>query len=750
MKEYQINKKHFSYAVFILIMIVALTAAGCNKAGDRDRDNVNVVSGTPAPTDTPAPKPTEAPEPTDTPTPTAPTMPTGADTGLPSPTPFLWTTPMPTRIPTPTPTPDVGIIYPDAVMPDLTTRFTTVTGIPADAVQDIKGKYSAETFPRIDGSTATIPISEAIYMYATGEDSEAAAAAIKHTKTSKSYYGLFNGDSDLLIVYEPSDAVIDMFDEHPVIMKPIGLDALVFMTNTDNPVESVTMGQLQRIYTGEISSWERVGGPQKHIYAFQRPEGTGSQNLIKKVLMGELEMCDPDNGIYDGMEDILEGLLAYNGQNSALGYSVFYYANNMYYIPELRYMAIDGVMPSVETIYSGEYKLVNPFYAVIRADEPEDSAAHIFFDWLTGDAAQQIILDLGYVPVNMPENAVFPEVDKNYVKNPVEVFDPEPLNPGEYFVYYYKIGGDSIDTGNAIIYNDKWEQIMTFYSVFIPEECRGRIDFDRIVVTQQRTEDYGYGAYLANYYGIFDLKERAYVREPDRTELELLGVNPMILRRGTNSWYGSFEYTVIDSDYNVLMTPEYSKQYESHTPDYTTETSLDDYDGHGLDSSDHIFRMQNGYAEVYYEMYRSDYYSYHSRHNVDKMLSEWGRKCTRYDAEEGIFWWQIPTHVTVFDRSFNPVEYLDAESFFEKYEDSFIRYVNSDRYQYYYWSDRVLVYDPDYIIISEISKDAFNNAPCTEWHYGDYVQKREGDYECVYDAEGKMILRVLNGALHDD
>ena len=62
----------------------------------------------------------------------------------------------------------------------------------------------------------------------------------------------------------------------------------------------------------------------------------------------------------------------------------------------------------------------------------------------------------------------------------------------------------------------------------------------------------------------------------------------------------------------------------------------------------------------------------------------------------------------------------------------------------------MLSYDPNYIIISEISKDAFNNAPCTEWHYGDYVQKREGDYECVYDAEGKMILRVLNGALHDD
>ena len=739
----------------LLIVCIMLLAVGCQK-GDAGKENnggstLTESVATPEPSDalkiTPTAVPTEAAVPTAipteavTPTLTVSTMPTGADTGLPSPTPFLWTTPMPTRIPTPAPTPDVGIIYPDAVMPDLTTRFTTVTGIPADAVQDIRGKYSAETFPRIDGSTATIPISEAIYMYATGEDSEAAAAAIKHTKTSKSYYGLFNGDSDLLIVYEPSDAVIDMFDEHPVIMKPIGLDALVFMTNTDNPVESVTMGQLQRIYTGEISSWERVGGPEKHIYAFQRPEGTGSQNLIKKVLMGELEMCDPDNGIYDGMEDILEGLLTYNGQNSALGYSVFYYANNMYYIPELRYMAIDGVMPSVETIYSGEYKLVNPFYAVIRADEPEDSAAHIFFDWLTGDAAQQIILDLGYVPVNMPENAVFPEVDKNYVKNPVEVFDPEPMNPGEYFVYYYKIG----DTGNAIVYNNEWEPIMTFYSVFIPEECRGRIDFDRIVVTQQRTEDYGYGAYLVDYYGIFDLKEGAYVREPDRTKLELLGVNPMILRRITG--YSSFEYTVIDSDYDVLMTPEYSEQYESHTPDYITETCLDDYDAHELDSSDHIFRMQNGYAEVYYEMYRK---LYSSNDDEEKMLSEWGRKYTRYDYGEGIIWWQIPTHVTVFDRSFNSVEYLDAESFFEKYEDSFIRYVNSDRYQYRYMAGRVLIYDPNYIIISEISKDAFNNAPCTEWHYGDYVQKREGDYECVYDAEGKMILRVLNGALHDD
>lgn len=53
-----------------------------------------------------------------------------------------------------------------------------------------------------------------------------------------------------------------------------------------------------------------------------------------------------------------------------MGYSVYYYAKNMYSVPGLRLMAVDGVVPSEETIANGSYPFLNEFYAVIRKNEP--------------------------------------------------------------------------------------------------------------------------------------------------------------------------------------------------------------------------------------------------------------------------------------------------------------------------------------------------------------------------------------------
>ena len=68
-------------------------------------------------------------------------------------------------------------------------------------------------------------------------------------------------------------------------------------------------------------------------------------------------------------------------------------------------MGVDGVLPSTRTIYDGSYPLTNAFYAVVRTDEPADSNARKIFDWLTGENGQQLVLDLGYVPVQMPAGA---------------------------------------------------------------------------------------------------------------------------------------------------------------------------------------------------------------------------------------------------------------------------------------------------------------------------------------------------------
>ncbi len=400
------------------------------------------------------------------------------------------------------------------------TTEPTPTEIPKEKKSSIRNTMTIESYPKVDGSTATLPLSEALFMFATGENEEVAAEQVIHTKTTNSYYRLYDKEVDLLIVYEPSEAIVERMKEEPLNIKPIGLDALVFMANQANPVESLTIEQLVSIYSGEISNWSSVGGVDKELLAFQRPVGSGSQSLMQKLVMKDVPMTTGDNVFrYSTMSDILEGMLSYNGEDNTLGYSVFYYANNMYFEKDLKFMAVDGVLPSTQTIYDGSYQLTNAFYAVIRTDEPEDSNARKLFDWLTKEEGQQLVLDLGYVPVTMPSGATISDA-KVEQKETREVLATKPLEQGEYFVfvnpqntqsdYYY---------GDMTVYNSNWEEIANFYNVTLNHQVQGIYKNRYLPVGQIRQNTEGEQDAL---YGIFDLETKQYSVYPMYKNLVIL------------------------------------------------------------------------------------------------------------------------------------------------------------------------------------------------------------------------------------
>ncbi|MDO5133498.1 MAG: substrate-binding domain-containing protein [Eubacteriales bacterium] len=259
----------------------------------------------------------------------------------------------------------------------------------------------AEEYPRVDGSTATLPLSYALYQAATGEDEEAAMEAIKHNKTDSSYYQLTYGNCDLVLAYEPSENTRKNIEEKASLqMKPIGRDALVFMINASNPVKSLTEAQIQAVYTGEITNWKELGGNDEEIVAFQRGQNSGSQTLMEKLVMDGIPMAKaPSYHYISSMGELLDKVSSYNNQGNAIGYSVYFYARNMYSVPGLEFLSVEGVTPSNDTIRDGSYPYVNEFYAVIRDDEAADSPARLLFDWLTDEGGQELIADTGYVPV---------------------------------------------------------------------------------------------------------------------------------------------------------------------------------------------------------------------------------------------------------------------------------------------------------------------------------------------------------------
>ena len=271
---------------------------------------------------------------------------------------------------------------------------------------------SMEDYPRVDGSTATIPLSHALYRLSTGAGQEEAEKNIIHGKTTFSYLYLMEGTSDIILAYAPSEELMAAIErgegtysymemEYPVVplrMEPIGRDALIFLINSANPVDSVSSREIVDIYSGKITNWQEVGGRDSTILAFQRDRESGSQNLMRQLVMQGVPLKEAEESYMLGeMGELIEAVASYDYSADALGYSVYYYASNMKNEPNLRMLGIDGVIPSTETIRSGAYPYINPFYAAIRADEKPGSPAYRLFEWLTSPSGQSLINYMGYV-----------------------------------------------------------------------------------------------------------------------------------------------------------------------------------------------------------------------------------------------------------------------------------------------------------------------------------------------------------------
>ena len=261
-------------------------------------------------------------------------------------------------------------------------------------------QFTRETFPRLDGSTSMVPLAEAVASVLLGEDRESVTDLCQFNRTTQSFRNLAMGECDLLLAGEPNAAVFTEMEEQGFAyeIETIAMDGLVFLVNENNPVDSLTTDQTRDIYTGKITNWSQVGGSDAEIIPFQRNEGAGSQALMKKLVMGDTPLADPpEEYMASSMGELMSVVKSYDNSANAIGYSVYYYANDMQMAQGLKLLKVDGVEPSRETIRSGEYPHRNAYYCVIPASAAEDSPNRILFDWLMSEDGQKLIDLEGYV-----------------------------------------------------------------------------------------------------------------------------------------------------------------------------------------------------------------------------------------------------------------------------------------------------------------------------------------------------------------
>lgn len=169
----------------------------------------------------------------------------------------------------------------------------------------------------------------------------------------------------------------------------IGMDGLIPIVHPDNPVTNLSQEQLHRIFSGQITNWNEVGGSNAPIVAYSRTTHSGSHDIwIVKVLEGTKE--SPSNILVQSNEEMRSAI---SRDRNAIGYVGLGFID-----PEIKQLALDGIMGGLETIRDGSYPIRRPL-CLYTADKPTSNVQH-FLDFVLGPVGQKIIERAGFSPVH--------------------------------------------------------------------------------------------------------------------------------------------------------------------------------------------------------------------------------------------------------------------------------------------------------------------------------------------------------------
>jgi len=269
-----------------------------------------------------------------------------------------------------------------------------------DVTGEIGMMFASGDFPLLDSSTARKPVTASLYNLFVknyGYEGEAPICATTHG----AWLNIADRVTDFALLAAPTEEEQAYLKSKGVEieMKLYGGDGLVFIGNSANPVTNLTHDQIIGIYRGEITNWSELGGPDHPITVYYRDDQSGSQRLFEKLVFKGLEIpvfYELGFDIMDEMSTIVDIVMS---DPYSIGYSIMTYLDDVYDNEELKVFAVNGVVPSVDSIKDSSYPYHTQGYVVIRADEPADSPARRLFNWFGSAVCNDLLYQCSVTPL---------------------------------------------------------------------------------------------------------------------------------------------------------------------------------------------------------------------------------------------------------------------------------------------------------------------------------------------------------------
>lgn len=180
----------------------------------------------------------------------------------------------------------------------------------------------------------------------------------------------------------------------------VARDAIAIIVHKDNPVSQLTLQQISDIYTGKLNNWAELGGEDRPIVRLSRETNSGTHVYFLETV---LRMGDPASTLLFDPRTLLlpssEGITSEVRDNpNAIGYDgLGYVTEDVKIIAVAATQADPYVLPSAASVSAGSYPISRDLY--IYTNGQPQGALQAFVAWLLSAPAQQIVLDLGFVPV---------------------------------------------------------------------------------------------------------------------------------------------------------------------------------------------------------------------------------------------------------------------------------------------------------------------------------------------------------------
>lgn len=169
----------------------------------------------------------------------------------------------------------------------------------------------------------------------------------------------------------------------------LALDGIAIIVNPENKVSDLTVEQIAKIYTGEITNWKDVGGDDAEIVLIGREADSGTRDGFESIT-GTKDSCKYRQEL-TSTGDVITTVA---GNPNAIGYASLASVKDT-----VKAISVNGVAPSEATVSDGSYEVQRPFILVTKEGVELSKAAQLFFDYATGKDAAEIISAAGAVPV---------------------------------------------------------------------------------------------------------------------------------------------------------------------------------------------------------------------------------------------------------------------------------------------------------------------------------------------------------------